>query len=705
VKRAEHKATGKQGRTRDSHVRRPHASYGDEDRSSRFRWQVIAVWAIAFGLRFAYVWQIRSSPFFNVLLGDARGYDAWGQQIAAGDWVGQGVFYQAPLYPYFLGTIYSIAGRDLFLARICQAMIGATACALLALAGRRLHSERVGLVAGLGLSIYAPAIFFDGLLQKSVLDVFFVSLVLWLLSGLLDYPGTRSRWFSLGLALGGLALTRENGLVLVAPILLWRLLQPDASWQSQTLRSTMVPLAVGLLLVVLPVAVRNRIVGGEWHLTTSQFGPNFYLGNNPNADGTAGFLRQGRGAVEYERQDATDLAQAAEGRTLTPREVSSYWTSQALDYIRTNPWAWIKLEARKARLLANAAELIDTESQDSYEEWSPVLSATALVGHFGFLAPLTVLGVMAGWPDWRRLWLFYAMAATYAASVLLFFVSARYRLPVVPVLMLIAAIGLSRLSIFIRAAGTVKAAVAAAGIVFVATFVNWPLWPAAVMRAATENNLANALQDAGRFHDAEFHYKRAIEIQPDYAPAYVNLGAALLAQDRPEEAIDVYQRAMSVTPDDVDLDTRMGVAFLRAGRPADAIGPLQQALARGRTSTDLYLNLTTALIAVNRHEEAIPLFREALNRHPTSSDLRFHFGTLLLEHNRFAEAIVELKAGLALSPETALGHGNLGAALAASGRTEEAIAEFEEALRLKPDLVSARRNLEIARQAINKKKG
>ena len=32
------------------------------------------------------------------------------------------------------------------------------------------------------LALYAPAIFFDGLLQKSVLDVFFVCLALWLIS-------------------------------------------------------------------------------------------------------------------------------------------------------------------------------------------------------------------------------------------------------------------------------------------------------------------------------------------------------------------------------------------------------------------------------------------------------------------------------------------------------------------------------------------
>ena len=53
-----------------------------------------------------------------MLLGDAHGYDEWARRIAGGDWIGSEVFYQAPLYPYFLGVIYAIAGRDLLIVRI-----------------------------------------------------------------------------------------------------------------------------------------------------------------------------------------------------------------------------------------------------------------------------------------------------------------------------------------------------------------------------------------------------------------------------------------------------------------------------------------------------------------------------------------------------------------------------------------------------------
>src|SRR5438477_66498 len=146
------------------------------------RWAAtLAIFIVAFSLRLVHVWQIHRSPLFNILMGDARGYDEWAQRIAAGDWIGHEVFYQAPLYPYFLGSIYRLAGHNLMVVRIVQALIGSCSCLLIASTASRLFSKRAGVVAGLMLALYAPAIFFDGLLQKSVLDVFFVCLALWLI--------------------------------------------------------------------------------------------------------------------------------------------------------------------------------------------------------------------------------------------------------------------------------------------------------------------------------------------------------------------------------------------------------------------------------------------------------------------------------------------------------------------------------------------
>src|ERR1044071_6978904 len=71
-----------------------------------------------FILRLIYLWQIDAIPLFYNLAGDGRAYDDWAQRIAAGDWWGQGVFYQPPLYPYFLGAVQTIFGHNLWLVRL-----------------------------------------------------------------------------------------------------------------------------------------------------------------------------------------------------------------------------------------------------------------------------------------------------------------------------------------------------------------------------------------------------------------------------------------------------------------------------------------------------------------------------------------------------------------------------------------------------------
>src|SRR5205814_2131302 len=123
----------------------------------------------------------------------------------------------------------------------------------LGLATARLFSRKAGLVAGLMLALYAPAIFFDGLIQKSVLDVFFICLALWLIAEItvplkpdrdekkkslrsLRSPRLNVGTFLLlGVTMGALALTRENALVFIVVILAWTLAPHQNQNQNQNL--------------------------------------------------------------------------------------------------------------------------------------------------------------------------------------------------------------------------------------------------------------------------------------------------------------------------------------------------------------------------------------------------------------------------------------------------------------------------------------
>ena len=91
----------------------------------------VGVFVLALALRLIHLFEIVDQPWFAMTLGDALAYDEWAREIAGGDGLGDRIFYQAPLYPYFLAAIYALAGHDLLVVRIVQALLGSAACALL----------------------------------------------------------------------------------------------------------------------------------------------------------------------------------------------------------------------------------------------------------------------------------------------------------------------------------------------------------------------------------------------------------------------------------------------------------------------------------------------------------------------------------------------------------------------------------------------
>jgi 4-amino-4-deoxy-L-arabinose transferase-like glycosyltransferase len=304
----------------------------------RLTFDALAVFGLAFVVRALHLANLRASPFLDARLGDAATYDRWARGIAAGDWLGHEVFLQAPLYPYFLGTLYATLGDHPLLVRGVQCLLSALACALLANAGALLFSRGAGLAAGLLLALYAPSIFLDALIQKSVLDLFFVCLALWLAVRLSRAPGLRLA-AALGVALGLLVLARENALLLAGVLGLWLLLLPGLARPRRLALAAAFAAGVGATLA--PVALRNWWVGGELHLTSSQFGFNFFVGNNAGATGGYSPIDPRHG-VEHERRDNFEIAERAVGRRLSPREASEYWTQQALAYITSQPVDWLR---------------------------------------------------------------------------------------------------------------------------------------------------------------------------------------------------------------------------------------------------------------------------------------------------------------------------------------------------------------------------
>lgn len=591
-------------------------------------------------LRLLHLWQLRSAPFFEMLMGDARGYDAWARRIAAGEWLGDQVFYQAPLYPYFLGSIYSTLGDAVWQVRLVQCLMGAASCAILAAATARWAGRRAGWIAGLMMAAYPPAIFFDALLQKPVLDLLLIAILLWWMARLHERRQAL-RLVAAGATIGLLTLVRENALVLLPVVGLWVTLRQFRPPRLDLRRGAL--LLAGGALVLGPVAIRNFAIGGEFQLTTSQFGANFYMGNNEYSDGLHVPMLPFRDNVQFEQQDAIDIAAQALGHAPSPAEVSRYWSGRASEFIREQPLDWLALTARKFALFWNRVEVLDTEDQYTYAEWSSVLRWIQPLWNLGLLAPLALLAL---WVEDRRRrdwWPLYLWLAAYTAATLLFFIFARYRVQVVPLLVLLAAAALAGLPRWWRAAKARARATAAAAFACALLFCNWPLVDSAHMRAGMRTNIGGALLERGDLDGAREQFELALSIQPENAIAHFNLGHLLQSRGRQQESAEHYRKALERNPAFAQAHHNLALALAALGRPAEARVHYEASLRLNPGNALAHNNLGNLALGEGRVELALQHYRQALALDDALLEAHFNLAVLLGRSGQTAEALPHLR--------------------------------------------------------------
>lgn len=694
------RATGKRQRARPPKSQCEDTRRAPEVRPRERWWTLLlGVGALALCFRFLYLWQIHGSPFLDLRIGDGQAYHRWAQDIAGGDWLGHGVFYQAPLYPYFLALVYRVFNDSVATVRVIQALLGACSCILLSVAGMQLFGRR-GAIAGILLAIYPPAIFQDGLIDKSSLATFLGAALLALLPAPAERMTVR-RWLGAGIALGLLSLTRENALLLIVPILLWIAVGPfPGTWRARFAPSIL--LVAGCALILLPVGLRNLAVGGEFHLTTSQFGPNFYIGNHAGATGSYQSLVAGHGNVAVEREDATRLAEQAAGRRLSPGEVSDFWTNRALEYIRSQPASWLKLMVRKLALTFNAAELTDTESQDVYAEEAWLLKSL-MPYDFGLLLGMAVLGAALTVAAWRRMWFLYAIGATYALSVAFFYVFARYRFPIALVLMLLAAGGIIEVfdRVRLRRWRSLAAPAAVAALAMVAAHL--PIEDTRRFPATHYLSVAIELsKDPKQVEAATAFYRRALDAAPGLPSAQLGLGVLLAQSGRQEEAIEYYRKALAGWPDYAEARYDLAEALAVAGRLPEAAQEFAGALRLSPDNADAHIEFGRTLNAMYRFDQALEQFQQGLAMKPRDTRGLVGLGVALSQLGRAEEAIRNLQFALEIDPEDAVAHNNLGWTLARQGRIAEAVPHFERALALDPNYANARASLDEARAILSR---
>ncbi len=586
------------------------------------------LFSLALLVRLVFLWEMRDSVFFEVLLGDGQGYERFARLLLANGWTADDAFYQAPLYPYFLAAVHALFGPDLLAVRVLQALAGAASCVLLADAAGRFFERRTGTLSGCCLALYAPAVFYDVTIEKTALGLFFLTLFLNVLARS-TASLTAARALALGASIGALSVLRENLIGLLAVVLAWAWL----SFRGRRLKSIALCLA-GLAAVQAPFVLHNFAVAGSLS-ASSHLGPNLYIGNSATADGLYVPLTPGRGSWEHEREDARTLAEARVGRALAPAEVSRHWAGRALRWAASNPLAWARLTVRKLHYTFHSREWMDSVSYDVVRGESAVLGLLGLPMRFGLLVPLAVVGSWLAWSSRPRPTLLFACIAMVTVSTALFFVFARYRFALVPLLIPFAARALSDVRTWIPARWKTGVAL------LVATWVvvHVPVAAREHPYADTYNNVAGALLDRGEPERALGILQAVVRRDPDYALPYLNLGQALIALGRLDQARDALESALARGTHHAGLvDLELGRAHALGGDYDTAQGHFEAARRRNPLLPEVHAGLGLLFARTGRPADAEAAYREALRLRPDYADVHNDLGYLLQLTGRFTEA-------------------------------------------------------------------
>jgi hypothetical protein len=510
------------------------------------------VFCLALALRLAHVLAMTGSPYFDNPIVDAGTYENLATSIAAGRGHPETVFWHPPGYPYFLGLIWFGLGKSFLGARLVQALLGALTVALTARIGSRVFGPRVGLAAGLAAAGYGMLIYFDGELLPPTLAVFLLLLAVEIVLSSRDHP-SRWHWLAAGAA-GGLAATVVATLLTV-PLVIAGFARRKAGW-----------VLLGAALAVAPVTLRNAVRGHEFVLISGNGGTNFWIGNNP----------------QYQKM--VDLRPDADWRRLVGEpsragirgmaNSSRYFVNKALAWGAHNPLAFVRLQLHKLRLFVGGDEIYRNHAIYPARIDSPVLRALlwkfpGLAFPFGLLLPLSALGL---WVGARRARLLAALTAALSLSVVAFFVTARYRVVIVPFLLVFASQAVAWLVGQPLRRPRLIAAVAVAALFLVANLGQGRM--PSQMNADAEYSLAVKLGEKGQLKQAATLFESAVASKPDYAEAWLNLSVCYDAFGRHEDARQAFARAFALDREATILGVRDFLSNGKQEAAQDLLGHL-----------------------------------------------------------------------------------------------------------------------------------
>ncbi|OGC90250.1 MAG: hypothetical protein A2W25_05730 [candidate division Zixibacteria bacterium RBG_16_53_22] len=601
-------------------------------------------YAAALAIRLIFLLEIRSMPTFDYPIMDEQYHVELARQIDSPEGLPREPFFRAPLYPYFLALTYKLTGGSLFWCRFIQILIASLVPVLLMHLGLKLFNRKIAYISGAIAVFYPTFIYYDNTLLITFVEVLTFLLVVYQLYRCQEKPNALNFILTGGL-LGLGAVARPNFLLLVPFLLVWvwLIVKPQIGLRNAITRYLLFVAAAAL--IIMPVTIRNYLVSNEFVPIAWQGGFNFYIGNNIHASGWSATVPGIDPSWQGGYKEMISIAEYDSGRKLLRSEVSDYWYGKALKEIIENPGHFAKMTFLKARLFLNGFE-IPNQHEYIIRSFAPIL-APILFDYpvffpYGVLAPLAIIGLAFSLSQWRTFLVIYLSLTAYTISFLLFFVCARFRQPLIPILIMFAVFGVAQVIRLIKSRNYQITAVCLAALALLLVESNHYILDLTQERVKADGQyyLGSAYltlyKESVRGQDdpplldplpmeivkARLHLNQAIAADSSLGLAYNDLGTIAMRRRRWDEAIGLFQRAEAADSTRYQPFINHFMVHARNGRVAVGVGILERAKIIFPFNEEIFFDLGIAYLQMNEKEKAGSALEACLRINPANQQAR-----------------------------------------------------------------------------------
>ncbi len=188
-------------------------------------------------------------------------------------------------------------------------------------------------------------------------------------------------------------------------------------------------------------------------------------------------------------------------------------------------------------------------------------------------------------------------------------------------------------------------------------------------------NLGCFQLEAGRYSEASFQFRRAIEEDPNHVDAQFNLAVSQSASNRWDDALSILSRLGKAESAPLEVIQSLADAYLGAKDPQAALNILTPAIENRGGNIQLQTLRVKALVGIGELKEAARLSQELATSYPHDGEVQLARGIAAFRTGDIKAGETSLRRALQIMKENVNAKLNLGILLIAKGDYDE----FQEA--------------------------